>query len=684
MMKCDCCDEIDLQDLTRLAGMGKTSDMSEILDKNLEDIEIQEVLKNGTDLREYALQIDKSIKEAEKASVGDYLKESENIISLHNQIEECDGILERMENMLLVFQNDLGSISNEIISLQKRSVNMSIQLSNRQALKGPLSTFIEDIAVSETLIFGINNVPVTDKEFMVQLAILNQKLNFVKDQDFKETKACHDVKDVLEKLKIKALAKIRTYILEQIYKFRKPMANYQMPQNAMLKYKFFFEFVLANERNVAQEICNEYIDTLSKVYYSYFKSYASRLDKLKYEEVPTKDDLMAIEDGSKGGFFQKSNLKNKSTIFTIGNRGDVLAQQLEAPIIVPHVQQKTKYSYEALFRSLQYALVDNSCREYLFTTEFFHVKGSHAQELFDRILGKTLSLLVKNVENYVLECYDCLALFLCIQLINRYRWMCHKRAVAALDSYWDSLLGSFWPRLEYVLKLNIQSVRECDPAKLANKELGPHYITRRYAEFSAAMLSLSEQFPSQELSNLLLVLQDEVHCFLLKMAAEFPQRIQQLIFLINNYDMVLSILMERTRDNTKEAESFREQLQARSSEYVEEILSPHFGGMMQFVKEGEQLLDSDKKNELANLEKKSLTLVASFSSNWKQSLEEIHREVLVSFPNLVTGSGLLQMALTNFVQYYHKFNKLLTPNARTQLVNIHVIMVEIKKYKTNF
>lgn len=664
--------------------MAETSTETDILDKNLEDFEIQEVLRNGTDLREYALQLDKGIKDAEKTSVADYLKESENIASLHNQIEDCDGILAKMESMLMVFQNDLGSISNEIISLQKRSVNMSVQLSNRQVLKGPLSTFIEDMAVSETLIFGINNVPITAKEFMVQLAILNQKLNFVKEQDFKETKACNDVKDVLEKLKIKAVSKIRAYILEQIYKFRKPMANYQIPQNAMLKYKFFFEFILANERNVAQEICNEYIDTLSKVYYSYFKSYASRLDKLKYEEAPTKDDLMGIEDGSKGGFFQKSNLKNKSTIFTIGNRGDVLAQQLEAPIIVPHVQQKTKYSYEALFRSLQYALVDNGCREYLFTTEFFHVKGSHAQELFDRILGKTLSLLVKNVENYVIECYDCLALYLCIQLINRYRWMCHKRAVAALDSYWDSLQSTLWPRLEHVLKLNIQSVRDCDPAKLSNKEMGPHYITRRYAEFSAAMLSLSEQFPSEELSNLLLILQDEVHCFLLKMAAEFPQRIQQLIFLINNYDMVLSILMERTRDNTKEAESFREQLQARSSEYVEELLSPHFGGMIQFVKEGEQLLDSDKKTELTNLERKSLSLVASFTSGWKQSLEEIHREVLVSFPNLVTGSGLLQMALTNFVQYYHKFAKLLTPNARTQLVNIHVIMVEIKKYKTNY
>jgi Vps52 / Sac2 family. len=52
-----------------------------------------------------------------------------------------------------------------------------------------------------------------------------------------ETKACHDVKDILEKLKIKAVTKIRAYLLEQVYKFRKPMANYQVLQNTILKYK---------------------------------------------------------------------------------------------------------------------------------------------------------------------------------------------------------------------------------------------------------------------------------------------------------------------------------------------------------------------------------------------------------------------------------------------------------------
>lgn len=71
------------------------------------------------------------------------------------------------------------------------------------------------------------------------------------------------------------------------------------------------------------------------------------------------------------------------------------------------------------------------------------------------------------------------------------------------------------------------------------------------------------------------------------MAAIFPQRKEQLIYLINNYDLILGILMERTRDNTKEAEAFREQLSARSNEYVEEILSPHIGGIIQFVKECE-------------------------------------------------------------------------------------------------
>lgn len=52
---------------------------------------------------------------------------------------------------------------------------------------------------------------------------------------------------------------------------------------------------------------------------------------------------MGIEDtANRGSLFHKATLKNKATVFTIGNRGDVITTQLDAPIIVPHTAQKTK------------------------------------------------------------------------------------------------------------------------------------------------------------------------------------------------------------------------------------------------------------------------------------------------------------------------------------------------------
>jgi hypothetical protein len=456
---------------------GKLSDAnSGGIDNALDDEVVQDILNSFTDLRQYSKEIEKELKETENKSIQDYIKESANIASLHNQISACDEILERMESMLVGFQSDLGSISSEILSLQRKSISMSQELSNRQAIRGHLSQFIDDMAVPESLIVGIMDSPVTDKEFLTQLQVLNHKISFVKEQSFKESKSCLDVKDILEKLKIKAMSKIRTYLLEQVYKFRKPMTNYQVPQNNMLKYKFFFEFILSNERNVAHEICNEYVDTMSKIYFSYFKSYSGRIMKLQYEECTTKDDLMGIEDTATRGLFNKS-LKHKGTVFTIGNRGDVLAQQLEAPIIVPHAQLKNRYPFEALFRSEQYALVDNACREYLFVSEFFMVRGQPALDLFNQIMGKTSGLLKKNLETFVGDCYDTIALFLCFHLILRYKIMCHKRCVPALDDYWDCLERIILSRFEYVFRLNIASIRDCDPTKF-NLEMGPHYVSQ--------------------------------------------------------------------------------------------------------------------------------------------------------------------------------------------------------------
>ncbi|ELT91956.1 hypothetical protein CAPTEDRAFT_183678 [Capitella teleta] len=686
--------DLDLGELDLTSEEYLLDEVDVYIQANLEDEIVKEALKTGVDLRQYSKNVETDLLDVENASIQDYIKESQNIASLHKQIASCDTVLERMEDMLKGFQQDLSSISQEIQSLQSQSFAMNLRLRNRQAVRGELSQFVDEMVVPTSMISLILESQVTDRGFVEQLHDLNHKINFVKEQSFKDAKSCFDVKDILEKLKIKAIEKIREFLLQKIYQFKKPMTNYQIPQNAMLKYRFFNEFLMTHERGIAREIKDEYVDTTSKIYFSYFKSYHSRLMKLQFDEVADKEDLMGSEGIAKRDIlaFFKPALKNRSTIFTVGNRGNILTNELEAPIIVPHAAQKSdkKYTFEELFRSLHYALLDNCCREYLFLCDFFMVSGPGAQDLFMLIMGKSISMFMKQMEAAINESFDSIALFLCIHVVHRYKVLMLKRNAPALEKYWETMLEMLQPRFEGILQLNIQSIRDCDPSRLGVIDVRPHYITRRYAEFTAAIVGLNENFPNERTNRLLATLQTETENFVLRIAAEFPHRKEQLIFLINNYDMMLSVIMERTTDDSKESEGFKELLAARTQEFIEEILTPHFGGMMMFVKEAEVLQERGQLDILKNQERRIVQIVRGFNSDWKHAIEMTNQETMRSFTNFKNGTQILQGALTQLIQYYHRFQKILSQSpfknmaVRSELINIHNVMVEVKKHKPTF
>ncbi len=69
-----------------------------------------------------------------------------------------------------------------------------------------------------------------------------------------DARSCNDVRDVVDKLKIRAVTKIREFLLEKVNSFKKPMTNYHIPQNTILKFKFYYKFLMANNREVAKEI----------------------------------------------------------------------------------------------------------------------------------------------------------------------------------------------------------------------------------------------------------------------------------------------------------------------------------------------------------------------------------------------------------------------------------------------
>ncbi len=57
-----------------------------------------------------------------------------------------------MEEMLIGFQTDLSSISSEIQTLQRQSISMNIKLKNRQAVRGELSQFVDEMVVPEEMV----------------------------------------------------------------------------------------------------------------------------------------------------------------------------------------------------------------------------------------------------------------------------------------------------------------------------------------------------------------------------------------------------------------------------------------------------------------------------------------------------------------------------------------------------
>ena len=67
-------------------------------------------------------------------------------------------------------------------------------------------------------------------------------------------------------------------------------------------------------------------------------------------------------------------------------------------------------------------------------------------------------------------------------------------------------------------------------------------ITRRYAEFSTSLLTINETLQNTKLTTILTQLQIEVQNFILRLASEFSQRKDQLICLINNYDLTLGVM----------------------------------------------------------------------------------------------------------------------------------------------
>ena len=149
---------------------------------------------------------------------------------------------------------------------------------------------------------------------------------------------------------------------------------------------------------------------------------------------------------------------------------------------------------------------------------------------------------------------------------------------------------------------------------------------------------------------------------ILRLAKLLGQRKGQLVFLINNYELVLAVLREAAADaddpgyggadRSATAQFFSEQLGAQLHLFVEEELADQFNPLLTFVKRAEAAY---KRADAEGAPRAPLPqfgaedaapVLRDFAMRWKMSSEEIHRSIVASFGSSQRSLDILQRTLS--------------------------------------
>eukprot|EP00466_Bigelowiella_natans_P000029 jgi/Bigna1/65988/fgenesh1_pg.1_\ len=706
------------------------SEVDDDLKKFQEDEIVKDALQRGVDLGNYARQIESQLRGTEKDSVGDYMKNSTDVADLHLSIKSCDSVLERMEHMLTKFQDDLGKVSSEIKHLQDKSMTMRVKLKNRKTVHKDLDTYVKRIYVSPSLIQSIYEAEIKD-QYISNLQELDEKIQYLNrlGKEGRLDKAAKDMVPLCQRAQVKAVSRIRDFLLKKIYLLKKPQTNIQIKQNLLLRFKYLYIFCRKHAPTTAEEIQTVYIDTIKKIYTSHFKLYLNSLMKLRASSVVTKGDLLGLDEAKSGGMFslRKSKL-HLERVFMLGRNRDAILSNIDKPPIIYHTAAKRghKFPYQEIFRTTHRLLMDTATTETAFIADFFtdsdakisgvggDARWAAKQEmiLFESIFNKTTSLFIENLEQYLSKTYDCLELLILVRVVSLHTQMMRQRQTECLDMFFDRINMLLWPRFKVVLDSHLASIKNIRTNSVVSRgDMSPFFLSPRYAEFasgSKCMLScdITNQMCAQIVMIVMILKDDDVDVGRIreavgKLLETLAVRVgsdskrTEIVFLINNYDTILKVFDDKNLES-ETAKSFKEKLHNQVAKYVEMELRNCFSKLIEFVRSSEQKVAEavDKKIKMPTLDLETgAEIVRSFRQGWQNKVAQIDLHVNSDFSSRNTGhegtgkaSEILKQILIQLVLYYQRLQEVVkkcyrrSPSFMKDLVPIPTIMHEIKKY----
>lgn len=190
------------------------------------------------------------------------------------------------------------------------------------------------------------------------------------------------------------------------------------------------------------------------------------------------------------------------------------------------------------------------------------------------------------------------------------------------------------------------------------------------------------------LATILRALRSEIEKLLAeRLARQHSTGRNQAAFLINNYDLIVSLLAERGARG-EDSLHFEQLLDSIKATFVEEQLGVDYGRLITYIKQTEpMLMQGASPADIARADLGAMEhLLRSFHDTWQAGIESINRDVMKSFANLKLGMEILKQVLTQLLLYYTRFLDLVKqayPNGAPfaqHIVSIPTLMKEIKNF----
>lgn len=653
------------------------------------------------------------------SSLAAYAKEDENLqLLLDFQAIQLPK-LERAENALLDLAERLDVAERSAVALQTKADEFAATANASLTTQAHLAAFVDQLVLDPYLIRHVVDGKVGDSKYEECLATLSKKVALFDMQDTKQTAAFTELNPYLGKLVITAVAKVRNFLVERISLLKRPNTNVKIvKESVLLKHRPLVEFIELHAPSVFQEVKSSYVDTMSKAYFILFKKYLAGLLAMK-QQLPSEnaDTLVGSLTDSGGGrssqsisglFSSSSNSQSASRSsgmsngggagvgqFALGSRLDVL-KDVEGPAIVlaTAVDNKERFYYEQIHRSLGKMLSETCASEHLFCKHFF---GENGGRMFNSFFMRIVGFLLDAVSAHTAPTRDTIGVLLALKVNEAHRSSMQKRKILDLSDYFIQVDILLKPKFKKLLDENVASMSEASrvvsrAAERGDGDTSPHIVTRRFAEFSASLLAIARfGTPDDSILEGLRRLRAEYNGFLNAVSALFTRAKLRYMFLINNIDLILSMFRQHAVNGTEDYKFFAELQEVHTAAYVEHEVADHFPDVVSFVRQYERTAKATSTTAAGRRpfpsEERVKAVLRQFASNWRLGVQHMQDNTLREFPNFEVGAELIRLLFARLFAYHKRCEAAVEaeyPLLKAELVTSTEIVYELRQRGQQF